>query len=90
MEDRVEVEDRTAAWQRGLGDGVSLAIEFVAVPLICALIGFGLDSWLGTAPIFIVVLGAVGFVGCILRTYYAYLARMEYEEEGKPWTRSRR
>jgi F0F1-type ATP synthase assembly protein I len=86
----VEADDPTANWQRGLGDGFSLAVEFVAVPLILALVGFGLDSWLGTTPVLTVVFGVVGFVGCILRTYYAYLARMEYEEEGKPWTRSRR
>lgn len=86
----MEADDRTASWQRGLGDGFSLAVEFVAVPLILALIGFGLDRWFGTGPILAVTLGAIGFVGCILRTYYAYLARMEYEEEGKPWTRSRR
>jgi F0F1-type ATP synthase assembly protein I len=86
----VEADDRAASWQRGLGDGFSLAVEFVAVPLILALIGFGLDRWLNTSPVFVVVLGAIGFVGVILRTYYAYLARMEYEEEGKPWTRSRR
>jgi F0F1-type ATP synthase assembly protein I len=85
----VDAHDRTADWQRGLGDGFSLAVEFVAVPLIFALIGFGLDRWLGTSPVLAVVLGGVGFVGCLVRTYYAYLARMEYEEEGKPWTRSR-
>jgi F0F1-type ATP synthase assembly protein I len=86
----VEPNDRTANFQRGLGDGLSLAIEFVAVPLIFAVVGFGLDRWFGTGPLLAVVLGAVGFVGVLLRTYYAYLARMEYEEEGKPWTRSRR
>ncbi|HEY7106572.1 MAG TPA: AtpZ/AtpI family protein [Acidimicrobiia bacterium] len=86
----MEPNDRTANFQRGLGDGLSLAIEFVAVPLIFAVVGFGLDRWFGTGPLLAVVLGAVGFVGVLLRTYYAYLARMEYEEEGKPWTRSRR
>jgi F0F1-type ATP synthase assembly protein I len=86
----VEPNDRTANFQRGLGDGLSLAIEFVAVPLIFAFVGFGLDRWFGTGPVLAVVLGALGFVGVLLRTYYAYLARMEYEEEGKPWTRSRR
>jgi F0F1-type ATP synthase assembly protein I len=86
----VDSVDRTANFQRGLGDGLSLAIEFVAVPLIFALIGFGLDRWLGTGPILAVVLGGLGFVGVIVRTYYAYLARMQFEEEGKPWTRSRR
>ncbi len=82
--------DRTANFQRGLGDGLSLAIEFVATPLIFALIGFGLDRWLGTGPLFAVVLGGLGFVGVLLRTYYAYMARMEFEEKGKPWTRSPR
>lgn len=86
----MEPDEPSGTWQRGLGDGFSLAVEFVAVPLLLALAGYGLDRWLHTAPTLAVVFGAVGFVGTVARTYYAYMARMAYEEEGKPWTRSRR
>lgn len=86
----MDLKQRTATWQRGLGDGFSLAIEFVAAPLIFAALGWLLDSVLGTAPVFAVVLGAFAFVAVILRTYYAYMAQTELEEKDKPWTRSRR
>jgi F0F1-type ATP synthase assembly protein I len=76
--------------QRGLGDGFTLAVEFVAVPLVFALIGYWLDGEIGTSPVLAVAFASLGFVGVLLRTYYAYLARSAFEEEGKPWTRSRR
>jgi F0F1-type ATP synthase assembly protein I len=86
----LDARDRTATFQRGLGDGFSLAVEFVVVPVIFALFGYWLDGRFGTSPILAVALGAFGFVGVLVRTYYAYLARSAFEEEGKPWTRSRR
>ena len=86
----MEAPDRSANWQRGLGDGFTLAVEFVVTPLLLALAGYGLDRTVGTLPVLTAALGALGFVGCVVRTYYAYLARCALEEEGKPWTRSRR
>ena len=85
----MDAKDRTASMQRGLGDGFTLAVEFVAVPLIFALIGYWLDRAIGTSPVLAVALAALGFVGVLVRTYYAYMARSAFEEEGKPWTRSR-
>lgn len=86
----MDAKDRTASMQRGLGDGFTIAVEFVVVPLIFALIGYWLDGRFGTAPVLVVALGALGFIGVLVRTYYAYMARSAFEEEGKPWTRSRR
>jgi hypothetical protein len=37
-----------------------------------------------------VVLAVFGFIGVSLRTVYRYKAKVELEEEGKPWTRRRR
>jgi F0F1-type ATP synthase assembly protein I len=86
----VDERDRTASVPRGLGDGFSLAVEFVAVPLLLGLFGYWLDSKFHTSPLLAVAIGVFGFVGVLVRTYYAYMARAAYEEEGKPWTRSRR
>jgi len=33
------------------------------------LLGYGLDVWLDTKPVFMLVLGALGFVGGILKVY---------------------
>jgi F0F1-type ATP synthase assembly protein I len=75
------------ALNRGLGEAMAQAFEFAAIPVLFAALGWWLDSWLGTAPILVVTLSAVGFIGVSLRTIYHYKARTAKEEEGKPWTR---
>jgi F0F1-type ATP synthase assembly protein I len=74
----------------GFGDALALSIEFVATPLIFAVAGYFLDRWLGTEPYLMVALGAFAFAGVVARAYYTYLATMEAEEAGKPWTRTKR
>jgi Putative F0F1-ATPase subunit Ca2+/Mg2+ transporter len=74
----------------GFGDALSQAFEFAVIPVLFALAGLGLDAWLGTAPVFVVALASLGLVGVCLRTIYTYKARVEAEEEGKPWTRRQR
>ena len=86
----MDLKRTTATWQRGLGDGFSLAVEFVAAPLIFAALGWWLDTRFGTSPVLAVGLGVFAFVGVLLRTYYSYMAQQEAEEKDKPWTRSRR
>jgi F0F1-type ATP synthase assembly protein I len=86
----VAAPDDPTNWQRGLGDGFTLAVEFVVTPLLLALVGWFVGATFGASVLMAAVLGGIGFVGCIVRTYYAYLARCAYEDEGKPWTRSQR
>ena len=86
----MDLKRRTATWQRGLGDGFSLAVEFVVAPLLFAALGWWLDGRFGTSPVLAVALGALAFVGVLVRTYYAYMAQTALEEKDKPWTRSRR
>jgi F0F1-type ATP synthase assembly protein I len=75
---------------RGFGEGLAQAFEFAAIPLLFAALGWWLDDRLGTSPILTVALAALGFVGVCLRTIYHYIAKVERDEEGKPWTRRRR
>ena len=52
------------------------------------LLGWWLDGWLGTSPLFAIVFGLVGVVGVSVASYYDVQgARWRSEEEGKPWTR---
>lgn len=37
--------------------------------LVGLLLGYGLDVWLGTLPLFMFILGCLGFVGGILKVY---------------------
>jgi F0F1-type ATP synthase assembly protein I len=85
----VELRERQATWQ-GFSDALAMAVEFVAVPLLFALLGYWLDREFGTGPLLAIVLGLIGLVGIVLRTYYWYQANMSREEEGKPWKRSLR
>jgi F0F1-type ATP synthase assembly protein I len=85
----VELEEHQATWQ-GFSDALARAVEFVAVPMLFALLGDWLDHVFGISPVLAIVLGLIGFVGVVLRTYYWYQADMVREEEGKPWKRSRK
>jgi F0F1-type ATP synthase assembly protein I len=74
---------------KGLGDGFTRAFELVLAPTVFAILGFLLDRWLGTLPIFTVVLTVFALVGVAVKTYYVYSDQMRQHEEGRPWARSR-
>ncbi len=61
-------------------DGLVMAIEIVVTPLIFAAAGFGIDTWLGTRPIFTAILGIVAFAGKVVGEWYRYSSRMDKHE----------
>jgi F0F1-type ATP synthase assembly protein I len=68
----------------GLGRGMEFAI-LVAMFLG---VGYGLDSWLGTKPVFMIVLVVLGLVGQFASMWYGYDARMkELEAQRREATR---
>lgn len=77
------------------GQGVNGAEIAVGV-LVFFLIGWGLDSWLGTTPVAMVVATVFGTAGYFVRAYYAYtrtmtsLERERRENELSPGRESRR
>ena len=78
------------ALNNGFGDALAQAFEFAVTPVLFALFGLWLDGRTGTGPLWVVVFSVLGITGVCIRTIYAYKARVEKEEEGKPWTRRRR
>lgn len=63
---------------RGVSQGAELAVGV----LVFFFIGFGIDTWLGTVPVFMIALTIFGVVGYFVRMYYAYnieMARLEKE-----------
>jgi len=70
---------------RGFGDALSMAFELVMTPLLFGLGGYGLDRWLGTSPLFTVVLSVLAIVGMSARMWYGYDARMRVHEAAGPW-----
>ena len=85
----MELRDRQGTWQ-GFDRAFAQSIEFVVAPLLFALLGHFLDGRFGTGPVLAIAFGLLGVVGVAARSYLWYRAAIEREEEGKPWTRSRR
>jgi F0F1-type ATP synthase assembly protein I len=59
-----------------LGQGMDIALT---VALFFAL-GFGLDRWLGTTPLLMIVMTLLASVGFFVKFKYQYNARMEQLE----------
>lgn len=73
----------------GFGEALAQAFEFAAVPVLFAAFGLWLDGRIGTGRALTVVLLVLGLVGVCVRTVYRYKAKVQLDEEGKPWTRRR-
>jgi F0F1-type ATP synthase assembly protein I len=63
------------------------SFELVLSPLLLALIGFGLDRWLGTVPMLTVLFAVVGLAGACVKLYYGYKLEMDHHEAGTPWAK---
>jgi F0F1-type ATP synthase assembly protein I len=74
---------------RGFGDALAMAFELVMTPMLFGLGGYGLDRWLGTSPVFTIVLSLLGIIGISVRMYYDYDARMRVHDAAGPWARTR-
>ena len=72
----------------GFGDTLARAFEMAMAPVLFTGLGYLIDRWLGTRPIFLVIFAVLGVVGAVLKAWYAYVASMRAHEEGAPWHRS--
>jgi F0F1-type ATP synthase assembly protein I len=78
------VEDRQRRdLYNGFGEGLQQAFEFAAVPAVFGVGGLLLDGWLGTLPLFTILLGLFGVVGTFVRMWIHYDARMRREEAAR-------
>jgi F0F1-type ATP synthase assembly protein I len=69
----------------GFGNALSLGIEFALGPVIFGGMGWGVDRWLGTSPVFTVLLALVGVVAAFVRTWFRYDAEMKVKEAEGIW-----
>jgi len=69
-------------------DALSHAVAMVLFLVLAGLLGAWIDSVVGSAPIFLLLLGAIGAVGAFASAYYRYEARMADHDADKPWTRA--
>ncbi len=65
--------------------GIGRGFEVAAIPALFGLIGFGLDSWLGTRPWFTAGLLLFGFVGMAVKLWLGYDAEMNAEQQRMAW-----
>jgi F0F1-type ATP synthase assembly protein I len=63
-----------------MGDGLSTGFELAGTIIVAFLIGWGLDTWLGTTPWCMVGLTLLAVVAKLIVVYYQYDAKMQDEE----------
>jgi uncharacterized membrane protein len=71
---------------RGFGDALSRAFEFAATTLVFLGLGWLVDRWLGTTPVFMIVLAVFALVGQFVKLWYAYDAEMRRLERDRELT----
>ncbi|MBV8386045.1 MAG: AtpZ/AtpI family protein [Acidimicrobiia bacterium] len=64
-----------------VADGFSKAVEFVATPMLCGAGGYFLDRWVGTSPIFTIVLFLWALSVTVGMTVRDYNAKMKAEDD---------
>ena len=68
---REPVEGPDGAPLSGLGQAIRMAAEMVAALILGAVVGFWLDSWLGTRPWLLIVFLFLGIASGTLNAYRA-------------------
>ena len=64
-----------------LEPGVSHGMELAGSVVVFFGIGFGIDAWLGTTPLFMIVLVLFAVVGQFIKMYYVYSSAMRHLEQ---------
>ena len=67
--------------REGFGDALAQAFELVVTPGLFGLAGYGLDRWLGTVPLFTIVLVVPVLAYMIWKLAYQYELRMRRYDE---------
>ena len=67
----------------GVGDALATAFEFAATIAIFVALGFGLDWWLGTTPIFLLSLTVFVLIGQTVRLWFHYGAELDKHEAAR-------
>ena len=66
---------------KGFGDALQVAVELAVTPAIFAFLGWKLDSWLGTSPLFLLFFFLFTLTYVAWREYTKYQLRMERHEQ---------
>ena len=69
--------------RRSSDDGLGRGMEFAILVLMFLGVGYVLDRWSGTKPLFMIVLVVLALVGQFASMWYSYDARMKQHEEDR-------
>ena len=58
-------------------EGIGRGMEFAVLVLVFLGVGYGLDRWLGTKPVFMIIFVMLALVGQFASLYYSYNQRMK-------------
>jgi F0F1-type ATP synthase assembly protein I len=77
---------RSALHQRamanGFGNAMGTATELALLPGVFGFLGWLLDGWLGTEPLFVVTFLVFAFAGMLVRAWVGYDKDMRAQEAG--------
>lgn len=68
----------------GFGETLNRAFELALIPVLFALPGWLVDSWVGTTPLFAVLTGGFGLAGVFAKMWLQYSAKMDAEQAKLP------
>jgi F0F1-type ATP synthase assembly protein I len=71
----------------GFGDTLSRAFELVITPMVFGFLGYLVDGWLGTRPLFMLVLFLLALSYLVWKMGRTYIADMEHQESKLPGRR---
>ncbi len=77
---KVLPDQRKIAEHQQSGQTLGRGMDFALVVLVFLGIGYGLDRWLGTRPLFMVGLVVFSVVGQFIKMYFEYTATMQQLE----------
>jgi F0F1-type ATP synthase assembly protein I len=83
----VDLRD-TRELNRGFADTLARGFELAATTAIFGLLGWLVDRWTDTQPLFMLIFGAVAVVGQFVRFWYAYDNEMRRHEAELPSRRA--
>lgn len=65
----------------GFGNALATAVELAVTPAIFALVGWKIDEWLGTSPLFLIFLFLFTFCYVVWRQFVQYDAKMNSQAD---------
>ncbi len=71
----------------GYADGMTRAFELVVAPLVFGLVGFGLDRFFETTPLFTILAVVIAFAGTGVKLWYGYDLEMRRHDENSVWSK---